>query len=82
MGRLDCASRTAVDPLRCAERRPYMNLGGLPGHIPDRREAIRGGCGENVLFSTLRRMTRESVRSTGGDTCVEPCCTRSTRTCD
>ena len=38
MGRLDCASRTAVDPLRWAERRPYMKLGGLPGHTPDRRE--------------------------------------------
>jgi len=49
-----------------------MNSDGLPSHIPDRREAILGGCGENVLFSTLRRMTRESVLSTPGDTCDEP----------
>jgi hypothetical protein len=44
-----------------------MNLDGLPSHIPDRREAILGGCGENVLFSTLRRMTRETRSVTGAD---------------
>jgi LPS-assembly lipoprotein len=26
------------------------------GHFPDRRESIRGGCGKNVLFFTLRKM--------------------------
>jgi hypothetical protein len=48
-----------------------MNLDGPPGHIPDRREAILGGCGENVLFSTLRRMTRGSVLLKTGDERVE-----------
>lgn len=48
-----------------------MNLDGLPGHNPDRREAILGGCGENVLFSTLRLMTRESVLFIAGNACVE-----------
>jgi hypothetical protein len=25
-----------------------MNLDGLPGHIPDRRESVHGGCGQNL----------------------------------
>jgi hypothetical protein len=49
-----------------------MNLDGLPGHTPDRHEAIRGGCGENVLFSTLHRMTREFVLSHSGRDVIEP----------
>jgi len=59
-------------PIRPRRSLSTMKADGLPSHIPDRREAILGGCGENVLFSTLRRMTWESVPSTSLHTCFEP----------
>lgn len=37
-----------------------MNLDGLPGHIPDRRESVHGGCGKNILFFTLRKTPPDS----------------------
>jgi hypothetical protein len=49
--------RDGVNPLRYADWCQHHEFGRTPSHIPDRREAILGGCGENVLFSTLRRMT-------------------------
>ena len=52
--------RTSVKPLLrspcCAQAR-----GGLPWPPVERMRSTLGGCEEDVLSSTLRHMTRESV---------------------
>jgi hypothetical protein len=37
---------------------------------PDRREAIRGGCGKNLLFFTLRKTNIDPLRVRNAPQCL------------